>query len=96
LNGTVTVRGQERAHPPIPSTPRRQITDPCNKAIRTGNTTMVTPNWDTSSECRFVIVRYSLIYNSSWGAKPVAEAGRAYSFVEKPRLLPFGFTATYR
>jgi ParB-like chromosome segregation protein Spo0J len=32
LNGTVTVRGQERAHPPIPSTPRRQITDPCNKA----------------------------------------------------------------
>jgi ATP-dependent DNA ligase len=28
----VTVRGQERAHPPIPSTPRRQITDPCNKA----------------------------------------------------------------
>jgi hypothetical protein len=32
LNGTVTVRGQERAHPPIPSTPRRQMTDPCNKA----------------------------------------------------------------
>jgi tetratricopeptide (TPR) repeat protein len=28
----VTVRGQGRAHPPIPSTPRRQITDPCNKA----------------------------------------------------------------
>jgi ABC-type dipeptide/oligopeptide/nickel transport system permease subunit len=32
LNGTVTVRRQERAHPPIPSTPRRQITDLCNKA----------------------------------------------------------------
>jgi hypothetical protein len=33
LNGTVTVRGQERAHSPIPSTPRRQMTDPCNKAL---------------------------------------------------------------
>jgi hypothetical protein len=36
LKGTVTVRGQERAHPPIPSTPRRQITDPCNKAASRG------------------------------------------------------------
>jgi len=25
--------GQERAHPPIPSTPRSQMTDPCNKAV---------------------------------------------------------------
>jgi carbon-monoxide dehydrogenase large subunit len=31
LNGTVTARGQERARPPIPSTPRRQTVDPCNK-----------------------------------------------------------------
>ena len=34
MNGTVTVRRQERAHPPIPSTPRRQMSDPCNKAAR--------------------------------------------------------------
>ncbi len=30
----MTVRGQERARPPIPSTPRRQTTDPCNNAKR--------------------------------------------------------------
>jgi hypothetical protein len=27
----MTVRGQERARPPIPSTPRRQTINPCNK-----------------------------------------------------------------
>jgi hypothetical protein len=32
LNGTLIVRGQERVRPPIPSTPRRQTTDPCNEA----------------------------------------------------------------
>src|SRR6266851_2313634 len=29
-----TVRGQERAPPPIPSTPRRQTINPCNKVVR--------------------------------------------------------------
>src|SRR6476620_11383219 len=31
LNGTLTLRGQERARLPIPPAPRRQPTDPCTK-----------------------------------------------------------------
>jgi hypothetical protein len=88
LNGTVTVRGQERARPPIPSSPRRQTVDPCNKVklrqvflllfvVLLGQATIAADQPAPQSIILASILRAGEHGSAAWQAPPAVARGSA-------------------